>query len=163
MIQALKRGTFRQSTNWMEKPVVHLTPLRSQKAPHTRETQEAAGRPADRSKEIPPLDLASQPSRPLTVQLPQTLARVENPNSYNEFTSIRIRPGGARNILRAHPPPANDAGNKFCMAWWTRGACFPNCGQRNTHVAFASSGERSRLLTYVRKHIQAPAAVTAST
>lgn len=69
-----------------------------------------------------------------------------------------LHAGGTRNILREHRPPPNDAGNEFCVAWWTRRGCFPNCGRRLTHVPFASPSERERLLTYVHTHLQAPAA-----
>jgi hypothetical protein len=159
LIQELKRGTFHQSTNWMEIPEVHLAPLTASSAyARSTATSSAPGGSVTTNSTarsgvstLTPADTTASPN-----------LRVENPNRDNEFTSIRIRPGGARNILRAHPPPANDAGNEFCVAWWTRGACFPNCGRRNTHVAFASPGERSRLLTYVREHIQAPAASAAS-
>ena len=161
MIQELKRGTFHQSTNWMEiSDEAHLAPLMAGST-QTRSTGSSVApgglvttNSTTRSgvSTLTPADATASPN-----------LRVENPNSDNDFTSIRIRPGGARNILRAHPPPANDAGNKFFVAWWTRSACFPNCGRRNTHVAFASPGEQSRQLTYVREHIQAPAAATAST
>ncbi|KAI2512410.1 adenylate kinase [Fragilaria crotonensis] len=63
--------------------------------------------------------------------------------------------------MQEHRPPSNDAGNEFCVAWWTKGGCFPNCGRRLTHRAFASAAERTRLLAYVREHLQAPAAAAA--
>ena len=74
-----------------------------------------------------------------------------------EFAGITLRPGGTRNIMREHRPLANDAGHEHCVAWWTRGGCFPNCGWRATHISFASAGERTRLrASYVHTHLQAP-------
>ena len=81
--------------------------------------------------------------------------------AYKELVSaITLRAGGTRNLLREHHPPTNDTGAEFCVAWWTRGGCFPNCGRRATHTAFASPDERARLLAYVRTHLQAPAAAS---
>ena len=78
------------------------------------------------------------------------------------FTSIVVHPGGTRPVLRDHPPPQNDAGREFCIAWWTRGICFANCQRSGTHAPFASGAERSRLLTFYREHLAAPAAAGAS-
>ncbi len=58
--------------------------------------------------------------------------------------------------MRDHPPPANDAGREMCIAWWTRGACYQNCGRVATHRPFATATERTGLLEYVRERL-APA------
>lgn len=87
----------------------------------------------------------------------ESVARVANPVEDSEFRSLTLRAGGTRSILRTHRPPANDAGNELCVAWWTRGGCYANCGRRNTHQPFASADERTRLLTYVRQHLVDPA------
>ena len=86
----------------------------------------------------------------------ETFARIVNTTSDNEFAALNLRSGRARGILRSHPPPTNDAGQEFCVAWWTRGGCYPNCGRRETHQPFASAAERTRLLAYVREHLVAP-------
>ena len=99
----------------------------------------------------------------LTADTRTAVARIDNPAGDAEFSSITLRAGGARAIMREQRPPTNDAGNEFCVTWWTRGGCFPNCGRRATHVPFASAGERTRLLTYVRTHLQAPAAAPGAT
>jgi hypothetical protein len=83
------------------------------------------------------------------------VARITNPQTDAEFNEMTLRPGGTRNILREHRPPTNDAGHEFCVAWWTRGGCFPNCRRRAAHVPFASPSERTRLLTFVRAHLVA--------
>ena len=87
---------------------------------------------------------------------------VNNPGPDADFTSIVVHPGGTRPVLRNHPPPQNDAGRKFCIAWWTRGTCFANCQRSGTHAPFALGAERSRLLTFCREHLAAPAAAGAS-
>ncbi|KAI2500314.1 hypothetical protein MHU86_14194 [Fragilaria crotonensis] len=88
--------------------------------------------------------------------------RVQNPTHDAEFTGIAVRPGGTRPAIRAHRPPANDAGHEFCLAWWLRGACFDNCGRAQTHANFASAAERTRLLAYCREHVAAPSASNTS-
>ena len=93
----------------------------------------------------------------LTEGTPRTVvSRVENPRPDAEFSAITVRPGGFRPVLRDRRAPSNDAGAEFCVAWWLRGACFPNCGKRATHVPFASAAERTRLLTFCREHLAAP-------
>ena len=46
--------------------------------------------------------------------------RIDNQGNDTDFTSITIQPGGTRPLLRDNPPPRNDAGHEFCVAWWTR-------------------------------------------
>jgi hypothetical protein len=87
----------------------------------------------------------------------ESVARIVNPTPDGEFSSLALRTGGTRTILRAHRPPSNDAGNELCVAWWTRSGCYANCGRRNTHQPFGSADERSRLLAYVRQHLVEPA------
>lgn len=93
----------------------------------------------------------------LTDSTRQVVARVENPNPDPEFRSITVRPGGFRSVLNERRPPSNDQNQEFCVAWCLRGACFPNCGRRATHVPFASATERMRLLNFCREHLAAPA------
>ena len=153
MFQDLKRGTFHHSTNWVEIPEQYLEtvpgPPRMSVTTHNAAT--AASTAASTTTGVSSLTQAT-PAETRT-----SVTRIDNPNRDTEFTSITIRPADARNILRTQPPPANDAGHEFCVAWWVRGGCFPNCGRRLTHCAFASPAERTRLLGYVREHLQAPA------
>ena len=76
------------------------------------------------------------------------VSRIENPAAPDAtFTSITVRPGGARPILRDHRPPNNeDAGHQLCFAWWLRGGCFqtvegvqPMCHSRMPANAIAYS------------------------
>jgi hypothetical protein len=157
LVRELRQGTFHASTHWLEIPEAYLDPIVA-----------------------PPVSVASTRSVPngtiitgsgsrsgvsaLTEETQPRVARVENLNRDDEeFSGITIRPGGRRQTIRDHPPPRNDAGHEFCVAWWTRGGCFPNCRRHATHVPFASPTERTRLLTFVRTHLQAPAAAEGST
>lgn len=161
MLQELKRGTFHQSTNWiyipdeyLENAATHRTvSTSSTSASHTAmggtaRSQVSAGGSVGTG--VSSLTHETNPRESVT--------RVENTAPDSEFTSLTLRAGGTRAILRAHRPPANDAGNEMCVAWWTRGGCYPNCGRRNTHQPFASGSERTRLLAYVRQHLVADSA-----
>ena len=64
----------------------------------------------------------------LTTDSRTAVTHIVNPASDAEFAGITLRPSGTRNIMRKDRPPADDAGHKHCVAWWTRGNCFPNCG-----------------------------------
>ena len=155
MMQDLKRGTFHLSTNWVEIPEVYLDPIPTRMAGSV--VPSGAATTVSMSTRSTVSSMTNDPSaRP-------AVARIPNPNPDAEFTSIPLRPGGARAILREHPPPRNDAGTEFCVAWWTRSGCFQNCGRQASHVPFASPTERSRLLTYVRANLQAPPTSTSST
>jgi hypothetical protein len=55
--------------------------------------------------------------------------------------------------MREHRPPTNDAGNELCMAWWTKGGYFPNCGRGATHVPFASKNFSARGSSRTSAHI----------
>jgi hypothetical protein len=79
-------------------------------------------------------------------------AYVPNTTRDAEFDALQLRPQ-MRDLLRAHPPPANDAGHEFCVSWWGRGGCYTNCGRAATHRPFANNGERTRLLEHVRAHL----------
>lgn len=142
MLQDLKRGTFRISTNWVPIPEDYLDPPiswntsdSSSRAPSLATT---SGNPSSSRSAVSAL------TSDTTART--TVARVSNPTIDAEFSALELRPGGSRAVLHEHRPPNNDANHEFCVIWWTRGGCFPNCGRRATHVPFASPGERSRLL-----------------
>ena len=85
-------------------------------------------------------------------------ARVANPAPDPDFANIT-----ARQLLRERrPSPVNDAGSKFCVAWWIRSASFEKYGHHRTNVPFANTTKPSRLLVYCREHLAAPAASTAT-
>lgn len=159
MLQELRRGTFHQSTNWMDLPVEYLesAPQSGPTAAMTTGQASSMGSGASPSGAT----VGGQSNRTGVSSLSgdtarTAVARVSNPISDNDFTAITLRAGGTRTILREHRPPTNDSGHEFCVAWWTKGGCFPNCGRRATHQPFATPGERTRLLTFVREHLAAP-------
>ena len=152
----LKHGTFRNGSNWVPLPEGYLTPA-------------ARGGTSSGGSRAPPSAVSTGGSTvttgvsSITTAETRTMAaRVDNPRPDTDFASIVVRPGGTRPILRDHPPPRNDAGQEFCIAWWTRGTCFANCRRQVTHTPFASDAERNRLLTFCREHIAVPAAAAAS-
>lgn len=154
LIQDLKRGTFHMSTNWMEIPEAYLDPVVVQISAVRYETSAPS---VDTTTVTQATSRLGVPS--LTQEASRApVARVQNPNNDAELAGIIICPGGTRLLLRQHPPPSNEAGHEFCVAWWTRGVCFDNCSRRATHTNFASASERTRLLAYVREHLQAPVA-----
>ena len=69
-----------------------------------------------------------------------------------EFDALQLRPQ-MRDLLRLHPPPRNNRGDKFCVSWWGRGGCYSNCSRIATHRPFANSEERARLMAHVRAHL----------
>lgn len=78
-----------------------------------------------------------------------------NPARDSEFDALQLRPQ-MRELLRANPPPRNDANNEFCVSWWGRGGCYSNCSRAATHRPFANATERGRLLAHVRAHLVQP-------
>ena len=153
MLQELKRGTFHQSTNW----IAILDEYMGSSTPRTAlSTVGSAGRGTTpgASASVAGVSIGTSVSS-LTQDTPrESVTRVANTVTDSEFSSLTLRSGGTRTILRTHRPPSNDAGHEMCVAcWWTRGGCYPNCGRRNTHQPFASAEERTRLLAYVHQHL----------
>ena len=156
MLQELRRGTFHNSTNWVEIPETYLEPLPA--PPLSIPTFSSASTTATHATTRTGVSTLTT-----DISTRTAVTRVDNPSGDPEFAGVTLRSGGTRAIMREHRPPTNDAGNEFCVAWWTKGGCFPNCGRRATHAPFATTGERNRLLTYVRAHLQAPASAGATT
>ncbi len=153
----LKHGTFRKNgSNWIPLPDGYLTTT-------ARGGWSGSGaRALPRSVSTTGGSTVASGVSSLTTADTRTMAvRVDNPGPGADFTSIVVRPGGTRPIRREHPLPRNDAGREFCIAWWTS-ICFANCRRSGTHAPFTSDAERSRLLTFCREHIAAPAAAAAS-
>lgn len=151
MMQDLKRGTFQNSTNWLPIPPTYMDPGPAPSAHRAASTTAGVPTTAGSTASVTNTTVST-----LTGETPRTVvARITNPQTDAEFNEMTLRPGGTRNILREHRPPTNDAGHEFCVAWWTRGGCFPNCRRRAAHAPFASPSERTRLLTFVRAHLVA--------
>lgn len=149
LLLELTRGTYPNSTNWMDLPASYLETAATRSgtvATHSNATTAPTTVGTTRSGQSTVSSITGGASG----QVENT--RIPNPHPDEEFASITMRPP-------SHPPPNNDAGREMCVAWWTRrSACYANCGRRSTHRAFASRGERTRLLEYVREHLAAPAA-----
>lgn len=162
MLQELRRGTFHQSTNWMDIPAEYMDPVSLSAGPGRALAGAVGAESYNTTPSVATVGGATSARSTVSSLSAEatrtTVARVANPSPDNEFMSIVLRAGGTRAILREHRPPTNDAGQELCVAWWTKGGCFPNCGRRATHRPFATAGERSRLLTFVREHLAAPAA-----
>jgi hypothetical protein len=147
LTQDLKRGTFHNSTNWFAIPAAYMDPVSVRSVVSTTPAGTAttvttvSGRTG-----LSSITTDTNPSAP-------SVSRVQNPARDAEFDAITLRPGGVRQVIREHRPPSNDAGDEFCVAWWTRGGCFPTCTRRASHQPFASTAERSRLLTYARTYL----------
>ena len=152
LVQDLKRGTFHHSSNWIAVPAAYLDTITSSHGIIVSSTPGGASTVISQASTRTAVSAITTDASATTAA---SVARVANPNRDPELEAIPLRAGGARQIMREHHPPANDAGNELCVAWWTRGGCFPNCGRRATHQPFASPGERSRLLAHVRQHLEA--------
>ena len=149
LLQDLKRGTFHLSTNWIALPDEYLLPAANMPSTQTVSTRSGRGAATTTSAASAATTVSS-----LTQEATrESVVRVPNIVPDAEFAALTLRSGGTRAVFRAHRPPANDAGHEFCVAWWTRGGCYPNCGQRDTHRPFVSTAERARLLAYVREHL----------
>ena len=152
LVVELKRGTFQFSSHWVPIPEEYLAPIRPQGS--TGSMPSAVSTSGSSSQASARTGVSS-----LTADTTRTsVTRTDNPSPDTEISSIVVRPGGTRPVLREHRPPSNDAGQEFCVAWWLRSGCFPNCGRRATHRPFASTAERTRLLNFCREHLAAPAA-----
>ncbi|KAI2510215.1 hypothetical protein MHU86_4247 [Fragilaria crotonensis] len=152
LMKDLKQGTFPQSTNWIAIPEAYLDPIPAPAAA-------SAGAPSVSGTTISQgTNRTGVSSLTATTDATERVSRVANPAPDAEIGAITLRPGGARRIMEEHPPPTNDAGtSQLCVAWWTRGGCFPNCRRKATHQPFASEGERTRLISYICEHLQATA------
>jgi hypothetical protein len=159
LVVELKRGTFQFSSHWVPIPEEYMVPTRPQAS--TSSMPSAGPTSGSSSQASTRTGVSSLTAE--TTQRATTVARVDNPSPDTEFSSIVVRPGGTRPVLREHRPPPNDAGQEFCVAWWLRSGCFPTCGRRATHCPFASPVERTRLLNFCREHLAAPAAGRSNT
>ena len=145
MLADLKHGTFPHSSHWVPIPVDYQEPVRSGGA--ISGSGGSRGPPSAVPTAGSSVTSARTGVSSLTADTPRTpMLPIDNLAPDAEFRSVTVRPGGTRPVLREHPPPRNDAGTEFCVSWWLRGSCYPNCRRRSTHVPFASDAERARLL-----------------
>ena len=114
-LRELRQGTFHLSTNWLEIPEAYLDPI-VMAPPPVPPSQRSVPSGTTTSGSASRSGIST-----LTGDSQSRMARMDNPVPDNEFTSITIRPGGTRPILRDHPPPRNNGGHEMCIAWWTRG------------------------------------------
>ena len=113
MLQDLRRGTFHISTNRVNDPEVHLDPVQLGSSTMSVPRSAAPGSVATSTSGAS----RSQVSALTQDSTVSGVARMENPTRDTDFSSITIRAGGARAIMRENRPPNNDAGHEFCVAW----------------------------------------------
>ena len=164
LLRDLQRGSFHISSSWLPLPasmtVEPTATVRSSNNTVSTRTTRASTAASTTSSLTSVTGGGGRMGSGTGSTVPQQGAYVVNPARDPEFDALQLRPQ-MRDLLRAHPPPANDAGNEFCVLWWGRGGCYTNCGRASTHRAFANAGERTRLLAHVRAHLVAqPAAGT---
>ena len=132
LVAELKRGTFQFSSHWVPLPEEYLMPPASTIRFNVSNTSMPSAASTSGSVSTQASTRAGVSSLIAeTNRIP--VARLDNPAPDSEFSSITVRPVGTRPVLREHRPPSNGAGQEFCVAWWLRSGCFPNCGRRATH------------------------------
>ena len=164
--QSLQRGSFHMSSEWLPLPPT-ITVEPSMVALGAAGAISVATRTTRASTASVTSSLTSATggrtaTTPGVGGTPTAGTYVTNTARDSEFDALQLRPQ-MRELLRAHPPPANDAGHEFCVSWWGRGGCYSNCGRAATHRPFANPGERTRLLAHVRAHLVAAPAPAAAT
>lgn len=160
LLRDLQRGSFHMSPSWLPLPMtvtVEPTPPASGGTGSINTRTTRASTAASAASSLTSTTSGGRGSGSGGTAAASTQGTyVANPARDTEFDTLQLRPQ-MRDLLRAHPPPANDAGNEFCVSWWGRGGCYTNCGRAATHRPFASPGERTRLLSHVRTHLVVPA------
>lgn len=150
LLRDMQRGSFHMSPSWLPLPASVTVDAPSAGGSNTGGTRVTRASTASTTS-----GLTSATGGGSTRTTPATQGTyAANTARDAEFDALQLRPQ-MRELLRAHPPPANDAGNEFCVSWWGRGGCYTNCGRAATHRPFASNAERARLLAHVRAHLVA--------
>lgn len=156
LLRDMQRGSFHMSPSWLPLPAsVTVDPTT---APNSAGANTGGTRSTRASTASTTSGLTSITGGGRTTPATQG-TYVANTARDAEFDALQLRPQ-MRELLRTHPPPANDAGNEFCVSWWGRGGCYTNCGRAATHRPFANNAERTRLLTHVPTHLVVPPAST---
>jgi hypothetical protein len=158
LLRDLQRGAFHLSSSWLPLPVSMTVDPSTMPASTGASVVTRSTRASTTASTVSALTAATGGARTTSAGTQGTF--VTNPARDAEFDALQLR-GQMRDLLRAHPPPANDAGDEFCVSWWGRGGCYSNCGRSATHRPFANPAERSRLLTHVRAHLVVPAVAAA--
>ena len=147
LLQDLQRVTYQTSNGWVPLSAEYMLALSvSETAPSI------GGGPATTSISIAPTAVSALTAASAARSVAPTQTRHVNTTDDGDFTSITIR-GSLGPLLRANRPPHNDAGHEFCVGWWCKGCCNTQCGRRASHVPFANTIERKRLLDFVREHL----------
>jgi hypothetical protein len=107
----LKCGVFPQSTNWLSIPDEYLS---GNITPSVASTVTTQGAPTSGGSSA--ASSSGTAISALTGDTRESVQRVNNPAPDNEYATLSLRSGGVRPIVRAHPPPRNDAGNEFCVS-----------------------------------------------
>lgn len=154
LLLGLQRGSFHMSSAWLPLPTsVTVAPTTSAPASSaSATTRTTRGSTASTTSGLTSATGEVRTSGGTHHTNTTQSTFVVNPARDAEFDALPLRPQ-MRELLRAHPPPTNDAGNEFCVSWWGRGGCYSNCGRAATHRPFANAAERTRLLAHVRAHL----------
>lgn len=163
LLRDLQRGSFHTSASWLPLPAAVTVEPSQLGGPTAVGTASVSTRTTRASTASTTSGLTAASGRTVSGTVAQQQGTyVANTARDTEFDSLQLRPQ-MRELLRAHPPPTNDAGQEFCVSWWGRGGCYSNCGRAATHRPFANNAERTRLLAHVRTHLVAPSASTGNT
>jgi hypothetical protein len=157
LLTDLQRGTYQTSSAWIALPSEYLEalPLPLQllqvvRGPATRGTEPSTAASVAAASVVSGLTTVAPASTRAATQ-----SRVVNAAPDAAFQALNLRPR-LGDLLRVHRPPHNDAGSEFCVSWWCKGACYSGCSRQRSHVPFASSAERDRLLQHVTTHLVNP-------
>ena len=160
LLRDLQRGSFHLSSSWLPLPASVTVDPGAMPASAGASVATRSTRASTAASTVSALTATTGVARTSAGTTNTQGAFVTNPARDAEFDALQLR-GQMRDLLRAHPPPTNDAGNEFCVSWWGRGGCYSNCGRASTHRPFANPAERTRLLAHVRAHLVAPVAAAA--
>ena len=152
MMQDLKRGTFHHTMNWVEIPEQYLDPVAM--APLASVSGGTGGAPClhklHPARAFRHLLPASPPHRP-----PASLASRMQPMTPRSRGSQFERAAHVTSCVSTAHPQMTPATSSVSHGGFGEGA--PPTAGAVPPVPFASAAERTRLLTYVRERLQAPA------
>jgi hypothetical protein len=159
--RGMQRGSFHMSAEWLPLPAsVTVDPLPATVTPLGTTSVNTRSTRASTASTMSGLTAPTANGRTSSNNTVGGASNAQgsytpNPARDSEFDSLQLRPQ-MRELLRANPPPRNDANNEFCVSWWGRGGCYSNCSRAATHRPFANATERGRLLAHVRAHLVQP-------
>ncbi|KAI2509948.1 hypothetical protein MHU86_4513 [Fragilaria crotonensis] len=145
LLRDLQRGSFHMSPSWLPLPMtvtVEPTPPASGGTGSINTRTTRASTAASAASSLTSTTSGGRGSGSGGTAVASTQGTyVANPARDTEFDTLQLRPQ-MRDLLRAHPPLANDAGNEFCVSWWGRGGCYTNCGRAATHRPIGRGHQR---------------------